>query len=136
MYGQDRVDLYQPGGKISRKDALTILRTTGSSNSESRKEYRDAKRDARESGLKGKEMRNAARNAVMVRGTDRLLPVLDEIEIEETPVLFNNPFASIEVPNLSIDPIEKPVVTPNDVIGNSFKEAFLEARRRGLKDFV
>ena len=69
----------QEGGEISRRDALTMLRTTGSSNSESRKEYRDAKREARQSGLRGKEMRQAARNAAMTRGTNRILPALDSL---------------------------------------------------------
>jgi len=41
-----------------------MLRTTGSSNKESRKEYRDAKREARQSGLRGEEMRNAAVKAL------------------------------------------------------------------------
>ena len=125
------------GGEISRKDALNMLRTTGSSNKESRREYRDAKRDARESGLIGKEMRQSARNAAMARGIDRILPALDDVEIEETPISFEDTFTNVEVPtSLGISIMDKVPVTPNDVIGGSFKEAFAEARRRGLKDFV
>ena len=132
-----KIEKNQPGGEISRRDALTMLRTTGSSNSESRKEYRDAKRDARESGLRGKEMRQAARNAAMARGIDRILPALNDVEIEEIPVSFEDTFANIEVPtSLGISIMDKVPVTPNDVIGGSFKEAFAEARKRGLKDFV
>lgn len=135
-WGWDPIE-YQKGGEISRRGALTMLRTTGSSNSESRKEYRDAKRDARESGLRGKEMRQAARNAAMTRGIDRIIPALDDVEIEEIPISFEDPFANIEVPtSLGISIMDKIPVTPNDVIGGSFKEAFAEARKRGLKDFV
>lgn len=131
-----KIEKNQPGGEISRRDALTMLRTTGSSNSESRKEYRDAKRAARESGLKGEEMRQAARSAAMARGVNRILPALDDIEIEENPISFEDPFANVEFPtSLSVSRMEVPV-TPNDVIGGSFKEAFAEARKRGLKDFV
>lgn len=133
-----KVEKNQPGGEISRKDALNMLRTTGSGNAESRKEYRDAKRDARESGLRGKEMRQAARNATMARGIDRIMPILDDtITIEETPIVFKDTFANLEVPtSLGISIMDKVPVTPNNVIGGSFKEAFAEARRRGLKDFV
>ena len=133
-----KIEKNQPGGEISRRDALNMLRTTGSGNAESRKEYRDAKRDARESGLRGKEMRQAARNATMERGVNRILPALDDnIEIEESPISFENPFTNIDVPtSLSISIMDKVPVTPNDVIGGSFKEAFAEARKRGLKDFV
>ena len=133
-----KIEKNQPGGEISRRDALNILRTTGSGNAESRKEYRDAKRDARESGLRGKEMRQAARNATMERGVNRILPALDDnIEIEEIPISFENPFTNIDVPtSLGISIMDKVPVTPNDVIGGSFKEAFAEARKRGLKDFV
>ena len=133
-----KIEKNQPGGEISRRDALTMLRTTGSSNSESRKEYRNAKRDARESGLRGKEMRQAARNAAMARGIDRILPALDDtVVIEETPIVFEDTFANLEVPtSLGVSIMDKVPVTPNDVIGGSFKEAFAEARKRGLKDFV
>ncbi len=132
-----KIEKNQPGGEISRRDALTMLRTTGSSNSESRKEYRDAKRDARESGLRGREMRQAARNATMARGIDRILPALADVEIEETPISFEDTFTNIEVPtSLGISIMDKVPVTPNDVIGGSFKEAFAEARKRNLKDFV
>lgn len=133
-----KIEKNQPGGEISRRDALTMLRTTGSSNSESRKEYRDAKRDARESGLRGKEMRQAARSATMARGIDRIMPILDDtVAIEEIPISFEDTFANIEVPtSLGISIMDKVPVTPNDIIGGSFKEAFAEARKRGLKDFV
>jgi hypothetical protein len=107
-----------------------MLRTTGSSNSESRKEYRDAKREARRSGLRGKEMQQAARSAAMARGIDRILLALDDVEIEETPMSFEDTFANIEVPtSLGISIMDKVPVTPNDVIGGSFKEAFAEARK-------
>lgn len=132
-----KIEKNQPGGEISRRDALTILRTTGSSNPESRKEYRDAKRDARESGLRGKEMRQSARNAAISRGMNRVIPALDDVEIEEIPISFEDTVTNVEVPtSLGISIMDKVPVTPNDVIGGSFKEAFAEARRRGLKDFV
>ena len=128
----------QPGGEISRRDALNMLRTTGSTNKESRQEYRNAKRDAKEAGLRGKKMRQAARAATMARGIDRIMPILDDtVVIEETPIVFEDTFANLEVPtSLGIKIMEKQPLTPNDVIGGSFKEAFAEARKRGLKDFV
>ena len=133
-----KIEKNQPGGEISRRDALNMLRTTGSGNAESRKEYRDAKRDARESGLRGKEMRQAARRATMARGIDRIMPILDDtVAIEEIPIVFKDTFANLEVPtSLGVSIMDKVPVTPNDVIGGSFKEAFAEARRRGLKNFV
>lgn len=132
-----KIEKNQPGGEISRKGALSVLRATGSSNAESRKEYRDAKRDARELGLRGKKMRQVARNTAMSRGLDRISPASDDVEIEEIPVSFEDTFANIEVPtSLGISIMDKVPVTPNDVIGGSFKEAFAEARKRGLKDFV
>ena len=127
----------QDGGEISRKDALEMLRTTGSSNKESRREYRDAKREARQSGLREDEMRNAARKAAMTRGIDRIISTFDDVEIEDIPISFEDTFANIEVPtSLGISIMDKVPVTPNDVIGGSFKEAFAEARKRDLKDFV
>lgn len=129
--------MMQSGGEISRRSALSVLRATGSSNAESRKEYRDAKRDARELGLRGKKMRQVARNTAMSRGLDRISPASDDVEIEDIPISFEDTFANIEVPtSLGISIMDKVPVTPNDVIGGSFKEAFAEARKRGLKDFV
>lgn len=79
--------MMQEGGEISRKDALNMLRTTGSSNKESRREYRNAKREARQFGLRGDEMRDAARSAAMARGIDRIIPALDDnVEIIDRPI--------------------------------------------------
>ncbi len=119
----------QEGGEISRQDALTMLRTTGSSNSESRKEYRDAKREARQYGSRGKEMRNAARSAVMARGVNRILPALDEIVIEDEPLVLEDTFANLEVPTslgITIAEPTKPI---------TFKEAFAAARKLGQSEF-
>lgn len=136
-YGPVGLPAMQSGGEISRRDALNVLRTTGSSNSESIKEYRDAKRDTRKLGLRGKDMRQVARSTAMARGIDRIIPALDDVEIEEIPISFEDTFANIEVPtSLGISIMDKVPVTPNDVIGGSFKEAFAEARKRNLKDFV
>jgi hypothetical protein len=129
--------MLQAGGEISRRSALDVLRATGSKNAESRKEYRQLKRDARAEGLRGKEMRQAARNAAITRGIDRILPALGDVKIEEIPISLEDTFANIEVPtSLGISIMDKVPVTPNDVIGGSFKEAFAEARKRNLKDFV
>jgi hypothetical protein len=43
------------------------LRATGSGNAESRQEYREKKREARESGLRGMDAINAARQSAIDR---------------------------------------------------------------------
>lgn len=119
----------QEGGEISRKDALNMLRTTGSSNKESRREYRDAKREARQSGLRGDEMRNAARSAIMARGVNRILPALDEVVIEDEPLVLEDTFANLEVPTSLGITIAKPVKP------FTFNEAFAAARKLGQTEF-
>lgn len=57
----------QDGGEISRRYALGALRATGSGNAESRQEYREKKREARESGLRGMNAINAARQSAIDR---------------------------------------------------------------------
>ena len=119
----------QEGGEISRKDALNMLRTTGSSNKESRREYRDAKREARQSGLRGDEMRNAARSAIMARGVNRILPALDEVVIEDEPLELEDTFANLEVPTSLGITIAEPVKPI------TFREAFAAARKLGQGEF-
>ena len=138
-----KIEKNQPGGEISRRDALNMLRTTGSSNSESRKEYRDAKRDARESGLRGEEMRQAARNAAMARGIDRIIPALDNtVEIIDRPIedrlevlptisgmaVSNSPRGIITTPRAQ----ERPEIL---TFQGDFNTAFSNARKMGEDRF-
>ena len=133
----EKFDSYAKGGNISRRDALNVLRTTGSTNKESRQEHRNEKLKARESGLKGNQMIDVARANTMARGIERILPALGEVVIEENPIAYEDVFANLEVPtSLGVKIMEKQPVTPNDVIGGNFKEAFRAARKRGLNTFV
>lgn len=125
----NRTKKKQEGGEISRKDALEMLRTTGSSNKESRREYRNAKREARQSGLRGDEIRNAARSAIMTRGVNRILPALDEVVIEDEPLVLEDTFANLEVPTSLGITIAEPVKPV------TFKEAFAAARKLGQTEF-
>ena len=129
-----KIEKNQPGGEISRRDALTMLRTTGSSNLESIKEYRDAKRAARESGLRGEEMRQAARQGAINRAVDRIMPVLDhDIVVEDEPLdLPNVDFSNLDVPKDLHVLFVKPVTFTKPV---SFNEAFGTARKAGKKVF-
>lgn len=120
-----------------------MLRTTGSSNKESRREYRDAKREARQSGLRGDEMRQAARNAAMARGVDRIIPALDDtVEIIDRPIedrlealptisgmaVSNSPREIITTPRTQ----ERPEIL---TFQGDFNTAFGNARKMGENRF-
>lgn len=118
----------QDGTKLSRTDSLNMLRTTGSTNKESRQEYRAAKRDARSSGLRGNEMRQTARFASMQRGLDRMLPAFDDIVIEDEPIVINDKsFTNLDT--------SVPTVQKIDRFGGNFNSAFAAAKRNGLDKF-
>lgn len=128
---------FDDGGEISRRYALDVLRATGSSNPESRKEYRALKKDARAKGLSGQDVRLAARLGAIDRGIARIMPALsDDIIIEDE---------SIDLPAVEISTLEIPadlgveVKSLDDYIdmtGMSFNEAFGKARGYGLKEFI
>lgn len=127
--GKVSVAKAQNGTEISRRDALNMLRTTGSTNRESRQEYRTAKRTARQSGLSGDEMRQTARQAMMNRGVNRILPALDDPIINDEPIVIDN--TPIDVGNIATPSIQK-----MDNFGGSFSSAFGAARRSGLNEFT
>ena len=88
-----------------------------------------AKREARQSGLRGDEMRNAARSAIMARGVNRILPALDEVVIEDEPLELEDTFANLEVPTSLGITIAEPVKPI------TFREAFAAARKLGQTEF-
>lgn len=120
--------MMQEGGTFSRMDALNMLRSTGSTNQESRQEYRAAKRNARAAGLRGNEMRQAARSSMMERGANRILPALDDgsgLTIEDPTIEFNSSFQPLNN--------ERPIVQSMEY--QSFNDAFANARKKGLDRF-
>lgn len=127
--GKMSVAKAQNGTEISRRDALNMLRTTGSTNRESRQEYRTAKRAARQSGLSGDKMRQTARQEMISRGVNRILPALDDPIINDEPIVIDN--TPIDVGNISTPSIQK-----MDNFGGSFSSAFGAARRSGLNEFT
>lgn len=127
---------FDDGGEISRRYALDVLRATGSSNPESRKEYRALKKDARANGLSGQDMRLAARQGAIDRGIARIMPALsDEIIIEDEPIDLPAVDLNLEIPtDLGVD--IKSLDDYIDMSGMSFNKAFGKARGYGLKEFI
>lgn len=122
----------QDGGEISRRYALGALRATGSGNAESRQEYREKKREARESGLRGMDAINAARQSAIDKAMWRITPVLsDEVEIDNYNVEL-----SPEIRNLAPQELGVSIQGYNEHMGDKrFKNAFRRARKYGLKEF-
>ena len=106
-----------------------------------RQAYRAAKRQGREAGNTGTYLRQDARDRVIEKfrnyadnspvnryASTPQLPILDEVVIEDTPLLVNDrPFTTI---NASVPTIQK-----IDKFGGSFNDAFASARRSGLNEF-
>ena len=106
-----------------------------------RQAYRTAKRQGREAGNTGtylrqdardrviEKFRNYADNSPVNRSTSiPQLPILDEVVIEDTPILVNDrPFTTINA--------SAPIIQKIDRFGGSFNDAFASARRNGLNEF-
>lgn len=131
-----RIDMQQDGGRITRKGALeTAMDQMGYSRSQARLAYQNQKNALRNQGLRGAEMRQAARanmmNSQTPGNTPPPLPTLYDnvdIEIEDAPIVINdNPFTSLDS---SI-----PTVQKIDRFGGDFNSAFAAARRSGLDKF-
>jgi hypothetical protein len=120
------------GGEISRRYALGALRATGSGNAESRQEYREKKREARESGLRGMNAINTARQSAIDKAMWRITPVLsDEVEVDNYNVEL-----SPEIRNLAPQELGVSIQGYNEHMGDKrFKNAFRRARKYGLKEF-
>jgi hypothetical protein len=106
-----------------------------------RQAYRAAKRQGREAGNTGTYLRQDARDRVIEKFRNYAdnspvnkpaaipqLPILDEIVIEDTPILVNDrPFTTINA--------SAPIIQKIDRFGGSFNDAFASARRSGLDKF-
>lgn len=106
-----------------------------------RQAYRAAKRQGREAGNTGTYLRQDARDRVIEKFRNYAdnspvnkpaaipqLSILDEIAIEDTPILVNDrPFTTIDA--------SAPIIQKIDRFGGSFNDAFASARRSGLNEF-
>lgn len=105
-----------------------------------RQAYRTAKNHGRDLGLTGKDLRNWSKNQVSDRFREYAdnspvnrptpmpqLPVLEDVVIEDEPIVINDVFQNLDTTPLSVQKMDK--------FGGSFSSAFGAARRSGLREF-
>lgn len=122
--------VYQEGGNITRSAAFNMAGTNDEGSVGRRllrQTYRGLKNQFRNEGLRGREMRQAARIALMGPST----PDLDEIVVED--------IALPEIPQVTLAPDKPMNITINPYVENldkySFNDAFRRASQRGDKVF-
>ena len=135
----------QIGGKISKVARSTMFDDAAEFMPDVdrkfvRQAYRTAKNHGRDLGLTGKGLRNWSKNQVSDRfreyadnsPVNRLtpmpqLPVLEDVVIEDEPIVINDVFQNLDTTPLSVQKMDK--------FGGSFSSAFGAARRSGLREF-
>lgn len=105
-----------------------------------RQAYRAAKRQGRAAGNTGTYLRQDARDRVIEKFRNYAdnspvnrptpmpqLPVLEDVVIEDEPIVINDVFQNLDTTPLSVQKMDK--------FGGSFSSAFGAARRSGLREF-
>lgn len=105
-----------------------------------RQAYRAAKRQGRAAGNTGTYLRQDARDRVIEKFRNYAdnspvnrptpmpqLPVLEDVVIEDEPIVINDVFQNLDTTPLSVQKMDK--------FGGSFSSAFGAARRSGLDEF-
>lgn len=101
-----------------------------------RQAYRAAKRQGRAAGNTGTYLRQDARDRVIEKFRNYAdtpvsvpqLPVLEDVVIEDEPIVINDVFQNLDTTPLSVQKM--------DNFGGSFSSAFGAARRSGLNEFT
>lgn len=121
------VPVQQDGGNLRRRDAReNAAENRGMNRRQFRQAYRNVKNSLRENGpegLRGRDLRQAARHAFDLYEPQ---PILPEIVIEDTIPAINNAPINLQ---------QKPLSANYNFNGFSFNKAFRDARKLGLKTF-
>ena len=121
------VPVQQDGGNLRRRDAReNAAENRGMNRRQFRQAYRNVKNSLRENGpegLRGRDLRQAARHAFDLYEPQ---PILPEIVIEDTIPAINDAPINLQ---------QKPLSANYNFNGFSFNKAFGDARKLGLKTF-
>lgn len=100
----------QEGGKLSRKDAIDkAQRNKGYSKKQARFAYQNAKLALRNQGLRGSELRQAARKSISEQPRIEL-PEVSKLNTSATPITWSNAVAPVVVKTPSASDMVKPIV--------------------------
>lgn len=127
----------QDGTTLTRRDAINALRNKGFSRSQARLAYQNQKNALRNNGFFGDEMRQAARRNIVESAHPRAIEETPNIEPMPTVPQINMPSNKLIASDPGIAPITRS--GRPDVItfsGQSFGEAFNNARKMGLSEFA
>lgn len=128
----------ETGGVIKAQDGISMrevrqaIRDNGLVGSGA---YTNMKNALRNAGLRGKELRQTARRNVVSSAypvavedtTVPQLPVLDDVVIDDEPMIINESFSPMQS--------SQPTIQKMDRFGGNFNSAFAAARRSGLDKF-
>lgn len=131
-----KVKRNQPGGTVeiekyphaSRKDALDAAMSLGMTKKQAKQDYKTEKKREQLNGKSGNDLKQTARYTIIDAVYPRAqLPVLDDVVIDEEPIIIDDSqFVPLNV-NTNINPM---------AFKGSFNSAFAAARKGGLNEFT